>query len=71
MMHDAECVVLLRAQTILDANVHSAIPFFFSLYAVAPPDGTYDLAGMLALGKVAYTGAFFATCSFAMQHTRV
>jgi hypothetical protein len=46
----------IRRQTILDAHVHSVIAFFFSLYAVPQTGGPGSLAGMLAVGKVAYTG---------------
>lgn len=37
--------------------MHSAICYFFSLYAVTSTGGPRSLAGMLAVGKVTYTGA--------------
>ncbi len=59
----------IRCQTILDAHVHSVIAFFFSLYAVPQTGGPGSLAGMLAVGKIAYTGtrtrfALFMLCRF-------
>ena len=40
--------------------MHSAICFFFALYAVPSTGGPKSLAGLLAIGKVAYTAILLA-----------